>query len=410
MEGYLLLQESKDFLVTQVLNIIANEYQYAILHHADEIFDDGKDIDLVIDCDEKQLELLTNRIEDKLPLKKINFFDIDKGIYRVDYVFFDNENTIHTIELDCLLTCSNYNLPKFNAKYYLEGSNTRYVKGSLVFVVDTTKEHEYYIKKKAYKNQDISDYYGYLATLQPNVKINEIDRRYKYWADYFSSCTYKVRYLFNKFCLLLKRHRQKPSASVAFLGPDGSGKSTIIDKLFDQEIFSSKHYFHLKPISVASSESKICEDPHQYPPYSKSKSYLKLCYFLYQYSIGWLLNISFRSLQPTLIIFDRYYDDLLADPRRYRFGGRMSIAKIIGRLIPRPDVYFILTTDADIIHNRKQEVSYDELCDQLERYNDLVDGVKYYRIDASRSPDQIICEVVSILSEQRYARQRTSVE
>ena len=40
---------------------------------------------------------------------------------------------------------------------------------------------------------------------------------------------------------------------ICFLGPDGSGKSTIIEKLLIQELpFKNKEYFHLKPIKKKS--------------------------------------------------------------------------------------------------------------------------------------------------------------
>ena len=105
--------------------------------------------------------------------------------------------------------------------------------------------------------------------------------------------------------------------TICFLGPDGSGKSTIIEQLLTQELpFDEKEYFHLKPIKKSSTENNaMVADPHKYPPYSKMKSYVKLFYFIYQYNLGWLKNILPLKIKSSLVIFDRYFDDMLADNR-----------------------------------------------------------------------------------------------
>ena len=46
--------------------------------------------------------------------------------------------------------------------------------------------------------------------------------------------------------------------TICFLGPDGSGKSTIIDKLRQsQQVFTENYYFHLKPIKTKKLSSTV---------------------------------------------------------------------------------------------------------------------------------------------------------
>ena len=110
----------------------------------------------------------------------------------------------------------------------------------------------------------------------------------------------------------------------------------------------------------------------------------------------------FMSLyQYILVIFDRYYDDILVDYKRYRYGGNVSIAKLVRYFIPKPDIYLVLTTDASIIHKRKQEVSLKELERQICDYRSLVDGKRYINIDVSKTPKEIVLEISSIILSKK---------
>jgi thymidylate kinase len=195
------------------------------------------------------------------------------------------------------------------------------------------------------------------------------------------------------------------SMTICFLGPDGAGKSTIIEIIRGLKLFENTYYFHLKPIKVSSDQKRrISNEPHKYEPYSKFTSAFKLLFFLMQYNLGWLANIVPLN-KRTLVIFDRYYDDLLVDPRRYRYGGNFQLAKFVGRLIPKPDIYFILTANAEIIYKRKQEIPFEVLENQITKYKNLADNNRYYNIDVNRSPDSIAFEIKNIIIQKINERQ-----
>ena len=193
--------------------------------------------------------------------------------------------------------------------------------------------------------------------------------------------------------------------SVAFLGSDGSGKSTIIEKIMGKNLpFRRKDYFHLKPFKTDMKNKKVVDNPHAYPEYGKIKSYIKLFYFLYQYNLGWIRNILTLKIKSSLIVFDRYYDDLLIDTKRYRYGGSIKFAKFIRNFIPKSDLYFVLVAEPEIIYERKKEVPFDEIKKQVKKYEELVDNKRYIKVDVSKTPDEIVSFIVKKILEKMSER------
>jgi thymidylate kinase len=113
------------------------------------------------------------------------------------------------------------------------------------------------------------------------------------------------------------------------------------------------------------------------------------------YTIGYLANILPQLVRSsTLILFDRYYHDLLVDTRRYRYGAQLWPVRLVGWFIPRPHLVFLLDAPPTVLHERKQEVSFEEAARQREEYlklaRDLPNG---HVVDASKPLDEVVAEV-----------------
>jgi len=135
-------------------------------------------------------------------------------------------------------------------------------------------------------------------------------------------------------------------------------------------------------------------EPHGLPPRGPLMSTAKLLYLWVDYVIGYLLRVRPRMVRSTFVIFDRYYHDLLIDARRFRYGGPKWLAKIIGHLIPLPDLILILDAPADVLQSRKQEVAKEESERQAFAYRILAQSAQLrprsVLIDATESLDQVV--------------------
>jgi len=95
-----------------------------------------------------------------------------------------------------------------------------------------------------------------------------------------------------------------------------------------------------------------------------------------------------------LVICDRYYHDILIDPKRYRYGGPISVARLIGQLMPQPDLWVLLDASTEVLQARKQEVSKEETSRQRLAYLAFAKAQKsYVVVDASQTLDNVIADV-----------------
>ncbi len=166
---------------------------------------------------------------------------------------------------------------------------------------------------------------------------------------------------------------KKDGIFIALYGPDGSGKSTLISELIKTNklfYFSDIKVFHFKPdaltflIDFFLPKSRIVDsgNPYVVEPYSKVMSLIKVLYYILEYTIGYIFKIRPLLSRESLVVFDRYYLDIVIDRERVRISlPRKFLYYIYLLFIPKPDISFYLDCDSSIIISRKPELSLNRI-------------------------------------------------
>jgi len=187
--------------------------------------------------------------------------------------------------------------------------------------------------------------------------------------------------------------------SVVFLGPDGSGKSSVIDAVSTSlaPAFRKQATYHLRPFvfrARTESNGQPVTNPHASPKYGLIISVIKLFYLWLDYTVGFLISVHWKKIFSTLVIFDRYFHDILIDPLRFRYGGPSWLAALLVRAIPKPDAVLFLNVPADIIQRRKSEISRQECEQQTKDYIALAKNTKKSLVvDAGKPLNDVVKEV-----------------
>jgi thymidylate kinase len=217
-----------------------------------------------------------------------------------------------------------------------------------------------------------------------------------------------------EFWRKIYRITQPTGVVICLLGPDGSGKSTI-GHLIKKEIapvFRGHSYIHLKPNLLRQSNSKKRKpvtDPHGGKNRNIFTSTLKLLYFIFDYILGYWIKIYPLKATSHLILFDRYYYDLLIDPKRFRYGGFKWLAHLSKKVIPEPDITILFDATAEVLQSRKQEVSFKETVRQRKEYLEFTKRLNktVLIIDSEESVNDVCkktIELISIYMETRLSK------
>ena len=185
---------------------------------------------------------------------------------------------------------------------------------------------------------------------------------------------------------------------IAFLGCDGSGKSAVIQGIAAR-LTAEGHkvtlgHWRPKPFAAATgSQPNSADDPHGQSPRGLLTSILKLGWLWFNWWVAWLLYLR-RDSRKGFVLFDRFHGDLLVDPKRYRYGGPLWLARLASRWMPQPEQVIFLDAPPEVLLSRKQEVSAESLNRSRAAYRKLAHNKHQFRIvDASQSLEAVIATV-----------------
>lgn len=182
-------------------------------------------------------------------------------------------------------------------------------------------------------------------------------RQLSHWFDYL--CNRIMKYAAPQRGLFL-----------VFMGPDGSGKTTLVEllmqsqcaRLFQEKISFHGHFPYLPEIKSMlfwkSAQEKTLPRPQAIRPFGMWRAAIYPLYYGFNHFLGHFLIWKERA-RGGLVFFDRYFYDYLLINQFSRCPRWLIFT--IAKLIPRPDAVIYLKCDPKKIHARKPELPIDEI-------------------------------------------------
>jgi len=422
-------------VVPAIFKYLNTNTTYAVLRNAEGLpyHNKSRDIDILIprrqyEAAKKDLaKIITNS-----DFKIISFFESERICTfvcgKVD------ATTVDLVQFDFFFHTSAYGVILLNAEKALK---TRIFDGNIYHV---TKEFEFldkYLYLK-YIGQPYPAKYSELEKLMfTNSNLNSIleeDFGLRNYTDLKNLSTKDFRKLinarnrklfFNKHITnklsfryhYLKNKITPKGYSIGFTGPDGVGKTTVINQI--QLIYSALYkkipLYHFRPTLIgnlgevaysAGLKKEVDRDyskPHRGEKTNVLSSSIRLLYYSIDYISGYFLQIRKFLCQRNIVIFDRYYTDIICDSRRSRIYLNYKFLYWFGKLfIPSLDYNILLTARSETILARKRELDEEGIRRINERIDYLADKKGYKKILNEQTPEVAVAEILNYIFDNRH--------
>lgn len=208
--------------------------------------------------------------------------------------------------------------------------------------------------------------------------------------------------------------RRKFGYLLSFSGPDGAGKSSIMESVLEffqlTGICKQEVAHHFLPAGIPplhrllKFNKKLTKQnytqPYSEKPVGKISSVIRFIYYVLAFIFA-----KYRYLKPQfkrneVVIFDRYYPDLIADPTRARLSlSRKILANVFPKVAASPDVALIFVAKPDILVERKGELSEAKAKQLVKEYKDICIDKSYTLLENNGSLSQGLFSCFSILLE-----------
>ena len=425
--------------ISQVIDFLNNNAEYAVLRNYEGLPDNNKsrDIDIIITRSSyRNIKHELVNLIDRSGWKIINYLNSDRLItyvcaYQdglqtelVQWDFFFNTSVwgIMLMDADEFLASRQFNgflyhadiAAQFLDKYlYNRAVGSQYPKK-----YDDTRqiaEHLPFVEQKIkslYGANSVAecDNLGRSRLLLSAITDNVTRRPIRFFGEII---LFLWTFIGNYIC-------SRTGFSIGFTGPDGSGKTTVIDLLIDNlgDVFRKAHaYYHFRPMlfgnlgDVAHSAGlkkdvdRNYDKPHRGGKTGIVSSSCRLLYYATDYIAGYFIKIKTKIRITRLVIFDRYYTDIICDSRRSRIYLNHRFLYWFGRIfIPTLEYNILLTASTETILARKHELD----AAGIEAINQKIDYLStkpgYYKIMNETTPQDAVSQILQIFFEKQHRK------
>jgi thymidylate kinase len=191
-----------------------------------------------------------------------------------------------------------------------------------------------------------------------------------------------------------------PGIIVSVFGPDGVGKSTLIDKLGLALVaeFSGVVHCHFLHIQRPDSPRIVVNAPHAAEGRSRLVSLIKVLYYLVR---AWALRVFIllpARARGSLVLIDRDVIDVAVDPIRYRMNAPRWAVNLLLKLGPKADVHLIMSAKPNIVMMRSGELSAEEFVRLDEGYRLLASHLpSAFILDAGQTPEDVTAQAERLI-------------
>ncbi|MDG1333253.1 MAG: hypothetical protein P8P74_13040 [Crocinitomicaceae bacterium] len=195
-----------------------------------------------------------------------------------------------------------------------------------------------------------------------------------------------IKSRFNYLIDTIKEKIGKRGFILTVSGVDGVGKSTVIELVKEQlqskyrkEVVLMRHRPKVLPIlstfkygSVEKAESRSThQDPSKVSKKSTLASYLRFSYYYFDYVFGQFYVHLRYVWGGKIVLYDRYYFDLINHPQRTNLVVNRKFAKWLYGPILKPSMNIFLNASPDEIVKRKQELTTRQISKLSDKYLSL---------------------------------------